>query len=268
MLEQAPMIARVSKLTCALVLAGTAQAAAGFSVVLTNDVEHAKITMADIPGQRDVVVVAWQDVPGVTPATGAMVYYRDRSSSEVRYFAIGGGGKFSLFDRGRGRLVRATATAVFDAIADDPRHPLALLADTTQTVDVPALLAQYAAFENAAAPSETKAAIDTAVAAKAAHADKLCGGRLAPKIQWKSFATPASIRLAKQAVSILESIEALCVDKDYAAAVRNLRELRVDYQADGGALRLERTGAALSVQFSDTSYNPREAARVWLIDHL
>lgn len=261
------MIARVSKLACALVLAGTAQAAAGFSVVLTNEVEHAKITIAEVPGQRDTVVVAWQDVPGVTPATGAMVYYRDRSSSEIRYFAIGGGGKFSLFDRGRGRSARATSVA-FHAVSDDPRHPLVLIGDTSQTVDVPALLAQYAAFENAAAPSETKAAIEAAVAAKAAQANKACGSQIAPKVQWKAFAAPASMRLAKQAVSILESIEAACADKDYAKAVRTLRELQVDYQADGGALRLERTGAALAVRFSDTSYNPRETSRIWLTDHL
>jgi hypothetical protein len=262
------MIARVCKLTCALILAAATPAAAGFAVVLTNDIEHVKITMADVPGQRDTVVVAWQDVPGVTPASGAMIYYRDRSSSEVRYFAIGGGGKFSLFDRGRGRLIRATATAVFDVIADDPRHPITLVADTSQTVDVPALLARYAAFENAAAPGETRAAIDAAIAAKAAQTNKACGSQLAPRLQWKSFATPASARLAKQAVSILEAIEAACADKDYAEAVRKLRELRVDYQADGGALRLERTGAALSVRFSDTSYNPRETARTWLTDHL
>jgi hypothetical protein len=267
LLWQAAMIARVSKLTGALLLVSTAQAAAGFSVVLTNDVEHARITMADIPGQRDAVVVAWQDVPGVTPASGAMVYYRDRSSSDIRYFAIGGGGKFSLLDRGRGRAARATSV-VFHAVSDDPHHPLVLAGDTSENVDVPALLAQYAAFENAAAPSETRTAIDAAVAAKAAQTNKACGSQIAPRLQWKAFATPASTRLAKQAVSILESIEAACADKDYAAAIRTLRELRVDYQADGGALRLERTGAALAVRFSDTSYNPREASRVWLTDHL
>jgi hypothetical protein len=76
------------------------------------------------------------------------------------------------------------------------------------------------------------------------------------------------MRLAKQAVSILQAIEAVCGDKDYAAAVRGVRELRVDYQADAGALRLERTGATLTVRLSDTSFNPRETAQRWLTDHL
>jgi hypothetical protein len=35
------MIARVCKLTCALILAATGPAAAGFAVVLTNDIERA-----------------------------------------------------------------------------------------------------------------------------------------------------------------------------------------------------------------------------------
>ena len=46
------MIPRVSKLTLALILAGSAHAAFGFAVVLTNDTEHAKITIADYPGRR------------------------------------------------------------------------------------------------------------------------------------------------------------------------------------------------------------------------
>jgi hypothetical protein len=238
-----------------------------FAVVLTNEIEQAKITMADYPGQRDVVVVAWQGMPGVTPPSGAMIYRRDRSTGDTRYFAIGGGGRFSIIDRGRGRLIRGTATAVFDVVSDDPDHPLAFVADTSQSVDVPALLARYDAFENIAASAETRAAIDAAIAAKAAQANRACGSQLAPRLQWKTFAAP-SARLAKQAVSILEAIEAICADKDYAAAIRGVRELRVDYQADAGALRLERSGAALAVRLSDTSFNPRETARIWLTDHL
>lgn len=262
------MIRRVSLLMFALALAGSARAASGFAVVLTNDLERATITIADYPGQRDVLVVAWQDVPGVTPASGAMIYRRDRSADETRYFAIGGGGRFSIIDRGRSRLIRATTTPVFDVVSDDPRQRIAFVADTSKPVDVPALLARYEAFENVAAPGETRAAIEAAVTAKAAQANRACGSQLVPALQWKTFATRESARLAKQAVSILEAIEAVCADKDYAAAVRAVRELRVDYQADAGALRLERTGAVLAVRLGDTSFNPRETARIWLTDNL
>jgi hypothetical protein len=95
------MILRVSVLACVLAV-GSARAAPGFAVVLTNDVEHAKITLADVPGQRDVLVVAWQDVPGVTPASGAMIYAADRGSSEARYFAsaAAGGSRSSSVDEG------------------------------------------------------------------------------------------------------------------------------------------------------------------------
>ena len=262
------MMSRVSQLIVALTLAGTAHAAFGFAVVLTNDLEHTKITIADYPGQRDMLVVAWQDVPGVTPASGAMIYHRDHSSSGTRYFAVGGAGRFALIERGRGRLIRGTITPVFEAVSDDPDHPTALVADTSQTIDVNALLAQYAAFENIAAPNETRAAIEAAITARAAQVNRACKSQLAARPEWKAFATPASLRLAKQAVSILEALEAICSDKDYAEAVRTLRDLRVDYQADAGALRLERTGAVLSARLSDTSFNPRETARLWLHDHL
>src|SRR5262249_11648267 len=57
------MCSRGFTLVCALIVAGSARVASGFAVVLTNDAEHARITVADYPGQRDVVVVAWQDVP-------------------------------------------------------------------------------------------------------------------------------------------------------------------------------------------------------------
>jgi hypothetical protein len=262
------MIPLVSRLIFALVLAGSGREAFGFAVVLTNDVEHAKITIADYPGQQDVFVVAWQGVPGVTPASGAMIYHADRSTSEVRYFAIGGGGRFALVERGGGRRSRGSSWRAFDVISDDPKRPLLVTGDASQAVDVPALLAQYEAFENIAAPGERNAVIDAAVAAKAAQTNRACSSKIAAKLPWKAFATPARARLAKQAVSILEALEAACADKDYAASIRAVRELRVDYQADGGALRLARTGAALAVRFSDTSFNPRETARLWLTDHL
>jgi len=262
------MLPRVSKLTLALILAGSAPAAFGFAVVLTNDLEHTKITIAEYPGHREAFLVAWRDVPGVTPASGAMVYYADRATDETRYFAIGGGGRFAILDRGRGRLIRGTATPVFQVVSDDPKRPIMVVADTTQTIDVPAVLAQYAAFEHIAAAGETRAAIEAAIAAKAAQTNRACGSQLAARPQWKTFATPTSVPLAKQTVAILEAIEASCADKDYAAAVRGVRELRIDYQADAGALRLEQTGAVLSVRLSDTSFNPRETARLWLKDHL
>jgi len=261
------MTPRVSQLTFALALTGTAHAAPGFAVVLTNDAEHAKLTVADYPGHPDLLVVAWQDVPGVTPASGAMIYHADRGTSETRYFAVGGGGRFSLVGGGRRRWARGTRSA-FEVVSDDPQRPLVVAGDSSQTVDVPALLAQYAAFENIAAPGEATGVIDAAIAAKAAQTNRACGSQIAARLQWKAFATPESVRLARQTVSILDAIEAACGDKDYAAAVRGVRELRVDYQADGGALRLERTGAALAVRFSDTSFNPRETARLWLKDHL
>jgi hypothetical protein len=261
------MIPRVPKLAFALVLAGWAHVAFGFAVVLTNDVEHAKIAIADYPGQHDVLVVTWQGVPGVTPASGAMIYRAD-GSGDGRYFAIGGGGRFALVERGGGRRSHGSSRRAFEVITDDPRRPLLVTGDASQAVDVPALLAQYDAFENIAALGEAGTVIEAAVAAKAAQTNKACGSKIAAKLQWKTFATPASARLAKQAVSIFEALEAACADKDYAASIRAVRELRVDYQADGGALRLERTGAALAVRFSDTSFNPRETARLWLTEHL
>jgi hypothetical protein len=260
------VIHRVAVLACVLAT-GSAHAAPGFAVALTNDIEHAKITVADLPGQRDVLVVAWRDVPGVTPASGAMIYQADRGSNETHYFAIGGGGQFSLVERWRGRRGHGPWIG-FDVISDDPKRPLAVTGDAREPVDVPALLAQYDAFEHIAAPGEARTVIDAAIAATAAQANRACGSQIAPKLAWKTFATPASARLAKQAVSILEAIEAACADKAYATAVRAVRELRVEYQADGGALRLERAGAAIAVRFSDTSFNPRETARVWLTDHL
>src|SRR5690348_4221153 len=266
MVRGSPLV-RPLPFVLALVLAPPAHAAPGFAVALTNDVEHAKLTVAELPGQPDVLVVAWQDLPGVTPASGAMIYKAERGSSEVRYFAIGGAGHFALLERWRVRRGYGPHVG-FDIISDDPKRPLVVTGDTRKPVDVPALLAQYAAFENVAPPGEARTVTDAAIAARAAQTNRACGSQLTPKVQWKAFSTPEAARLAKQAISILEALEAACADKDYATAVRAVRELRVDYQPDGGALRLERTGAALAVRFSDTSYNPRETARAWLTDHL
>src|SRR5262249_32911410 len=153
-----------------------------------------------LPGQPDLLVVAWQDIPGATPASGAVIYKAERGSSEVRYFAVGGGGPFALLDRGRVRRGYGPRVG-FDIISDDPKRPVPVTGDARQPVDVPALLAQYAAFENIAPLGEARTVTEAAIAAKAAHANRVCGGQLAPKVQWKSFATPESARLAKQTVS-------------------------------------------------------------------
>ena len=266
-LSQLLMIRRVCNVLAVLALAST-PAAAAFTVMLANDSTHTRVTIAEVPGARDAFVVAWQDIPGTTPATGAMVYYREHGDSETRWLAVGGGGLFSIIDRGWGHLRRGTAVATAYVISDDPAHPL-VLADTEATsVDVPALLAKYAAFENIAARGEPRSAIEAAITAKTAQTNRACGSHVAAKLDWKSFATPASLALAKQTISIFEAIEHQCGDKDYAAAVQAMREVRVDYQADGGALRLDKTGGVLGVHLSDTSWNPRETAAVWLKDHL
>src|SRR4051812_31178915 len=168
------MLPRGSKLACALILVGSARVAFGFAVVLTNEAEHARITVADYPGQRDVIVVAWQDVPGVTPASGAMVYRAD-VSRPTRYFAVGGAGRFALIEHGRGW---GRGRAVFDVVSDDPDRPLAMVGDPRQSVDVPALLAQYGAFENIAAADEPRAAIEAAIAAKAAQVNQACKSQI------------------------------------------------------------------------------------------
>ncbi|HEX7699895.1 MAG TPA: hypothetical protein VF403_04210, partial [Kofleriaceae bacterium] len=206
------------------------------AVVLTNDLEHARVTVAEYPGAHEALIVAWQDVPGVTPTSGAMVYQRDQGEGETRYLAIGGGGKFALLDRGRSRLIHASALPVMWVIVD-PRHPLEVLPDANQRIDPSALVAQYEAFEAIAPAAATRTTIEAAIAAQVAQTNKTCGGQLTPRTQWAAFGK--NIWLANQAVAILEAIESACSDKDYAAAVRKLRELRVDYKADGGALRLD-----------------------------
>jgi len=236
------------------------------AVVLANDMEHARVTVADYPGVPDALIVAWQDVPGVTPASGAMVYQRDQGDSETRYLAIGGGGKFALLDRGRSRLIRASSLPVMWVVANDPKHPLEVVPDANQRVDVPALVAQYEAFEAIAPAAATRTTIDAAIAAQAAQTNKTCGAQLAARTQWTTFGT--NLRLANQAVAILEALDGACSDKDYASAVKKLRTLKVDFKSGGGALRLEITGTELAVHLSDTSFNPRETAEIWLHGHL
>ena len=235
-------------------------------VVLANDLEHARVTVADYPGVPDAWIVAWQDVPGVTPSSGAMVYKREQGDSETHYLAIGGGGKLALLDRGRSRLIRASSLPVMWVVANDPKHPIEVVPDANQRVDVPALLAQYEAFEAIAPATATKTTIDAAIAAQLAHTNKVCGGQLAARTQWPSFGT--NLRRANEAVAILEAVDAACSDKDYAASVRKLRTLKVDFKSGGGELRLEITGTELAVHLSDTSFNPRETAQIWLKDHL
>jgi hypothetical protein len=237
---------------------------AALTVVLGNDATHTRITIAELPS--GAYAVAWRDVPGVVPATGAMIFIRDRGDSETRYTAAGGGGLFAIVDRGGAHLVRGTAMSIAWIVSDDPNHPLEVVVEPAN-VDVPALMAKYGAYENIGAPTEARAAIESAITSTTARADHACGSHLAVKIDWTSFGA-ANVSRAKQAVSILEAVETACADKDYAAAVRALHEVRVDYQASGGALRLETTNAVLAAHFSDTSWNPRETAAVWLKDHL
>ncbi|HEY1550231.1 MAG TPA: hypothetical protein VGG28_20525 [Kofleriaceae bacterium] len=239
---------------------------AALTVVLGNAATHTRITIAELPGVRDTYAVAWQDVPGVVPATGAMIYSRDRGDDETRYFAVGGGGLFAIVDRGGAHLIRGTAMSIAWIVSDDPAHPLEVVVEPTN-VDAPALLAKYAAYENIAAPGEARAAVETAITAHEARVDRACGSHLAVTVEWASFGA-ANLARAKQAASILEAIETSCSDKDYATAVRALHELHVDYKASGGALRLETASGTLAAHFSDTSWNPRETAASWLKDHL
>src|SRR4029078_8858060 len=78
----------------------------------------------------------------------------------------------------------------FDVISDDPKRPLPVTGDARKPVDVPALLAQYAASENIAPPGEARTVTEAAIAAKATQTNRACGSQIAPKVQWKAFATP------------------------------------------------------------------------------
>ncbi|HET7506261.1 MAG TPA: hypothetical protein VFK02_34820, partial [Kofleriaceae bacterium] len=125
-----------------LLLAGTAHAAPGFGVVLTNDSTKIRIALADLPGAKDRFLVTWDDLPGDT-AAGAMVFYRDQDQHETRYFAVGGGGPFALVVAGQHTLIDATLLPVFHLVLDDPNHPTTLVARSGKQLDPAAMLARY-----------------------------------------------------------------------------------------------------------------------------
>jgi hypothetical protein len=267
LLDMGNVIRRTAALAAMLLLAA-APAAPALSLVLVDDAEHTTIAIADYPGATGAYVLGWQDVPGVS-GSGALVYRRDRDGDDTRYTAIGGEGPVALVDRGRATLVDGTLVPVYDLVAADPRHPQHVVVARGAKVDVPALVARYDAYEGIAAGA-ARAAIDASVGAHAAQASKACGGKLAVAIEWSSFSTHASEAVAGEAIPVLAALAQLCSDSDYAAAARKLRELRVDYRADGGALRLELLagGVTLALHLSETSFNPRETAHAWLKDGL
>lgn len=231
---------------------------------LTSDTARTRIEIADVPGQQDALYVAWDELPGV-PA-GAMVYRADRGSDETRYFAVGGGGHFAIVDRGQHTLVAGTLVPVFEIVVDDPAHPQRMRLDTARKVDATALAARYAAFEQIAAPGETRAAIEAAITARAAKANKACGTKLAPQLDWAAFQKAGKLALAKQAIALYDAIEATCGDADYRAALRALGKLEVRLGGDGLALAVQ--GGALAATLSETGWNPRETATVWLRKNL
>lgn len=228
-------------------------------IALASDTAPARVEIAELPG--GVFLVGWDDLVG----SGALAFRRELDADEARYLPIGGAGPFAILDRGRRTLVSGTSVPVYD-IAIDADHPERMRLDAGRKVDLAALTAKYEAFEHVAPAGEGKSAIETAITAELARANKACGGKLAASIDWAAFGKAQ--RLAKQTVGILEALATTCADKDYAAAVKTIATLRVGYRSDGGALQLVRTGATLAVTFSDTSFNPRETATTWLDKNL
>ena len=250
-----------------MILVGSAHAAAAFGVVLTTTTAKTRIEILDLPDAKDLYLVTWEALPGATPA-GAMVFYKDQGSSETRYFAVGGGGVFSIVDRGGRTLISGTVVPVYDVIARDPDHPTKMVVESGNKLDANVMLAKYGAFEHVATPGESKAAIDAAVGSAAARLNKTCGAHVAPQLDWDTFTRANKLALAKQAVAIFEALEPLCNDKAYRAAVVALSAVRVEWKADAGGLALKTGGATLTATFSDASFNPRETAHQWMTNHL
>jgi hypothetical protein len=222
-------------------------------VALASDTNTAKIEIAEV--SKNVFVVHWKDLPG----EGALMFAGDHGSREVRYYSIGGHGPFALLEGGRHTLVEGTLQGVVDVVVDTERDAIQLYVDRGRKVDPAAVMASYEAYEHVAAANEGRPAIERAIGARA---KATCGGKLAVDVDWRAFGT--SLPLAKQAIAILDALDATCADKDYAAEIAKLRVMRVTFRADGGALAIARTGDTLAVTFSTTSYNPRESARTWL----
>ncbi|HUJ62593.1 MAG TPA: hypothetical protein VLX92_29025 [Kofleriaceae bacterium] len=248
-----------------LLLLALSRTAFAFTGVYGNDTSRARVEVADVPGHPDLVLVGWEDLPG-TAMPGAMILRRDRGDTETRYLAVGGGGLVALVDRGGATLIAGTLVPVIEAVTDDPAHPLALVLERGRKVDAAALAAKYAAFEHVGAPGESRAAIEAAITARAAKANKACGAHVAPAVQWAEFAKAGKLALAKQTVAIYDALEAACADKDYRAAIAGLGALRVGLRGDGLALSVK--AGELAVELNDAAWNPRETAARWLEDNL
>jgi hypothetical protein len=148
---------------------------------------------------------------------------------------------------------RSAALATFLVLAAAPAAPavsLAVVDSAGYAAGSGAYLvgvARHDADDGRAPAGATRAAIDARLTAHVVRASRACGGKLAVAIPWTSFATPASAAVASQAVPAIDALARLCADADDAAATRALRELRVDYRADGGALRLEVLGGGVTM---------------------
>jgi hypothetical protein len=247
-----------------VVLIASTRVASAFTAVLTSDTTKTRIEVTDLPGAEGKLLVGWDDVPG-TPA-GALVFTTDHGASETRYFAIGGG-PFSIIDRGGRTLVAGTVVQVFDIITSDADHPLRLKVALGRDVKLAALTAKYNAFEHVAAATETRAAIETAVTARATQVNKTCGSKLATRVQWPGFTKASRLVQAKQAIAVLDAIDTLCADVDYRTAIQRLKTMQVEWGGAKASLFAVRKDV-LVVSFGDATFNPREAAAAWLTDQL
>jgi len=247
------------------ILLGSARAALAFTGAYASDTSRIRIEIAELPGHADLLLVGWSDLPGPVPS-GAMIYKRDRGLTETRYFAVGGGGPAAIVDLGGATLVAGTIVPMLAIVTDDPDHPLDVTLERGRKVDVAALSAKYAAFEHIAPPATGRAAMEAAIGAGAAKANRACGAKIAPDVQWAEFDKAGMLPLANQALAIYEAIESMCADKDYRAALRAVTRLRVELRGDGLALEVKH--GELAVQINDTSWNPRETAAVWLKNNL
>ena len=168
----------------------------GLLVALVSDTAPARLEIAELPG--GVFLVGWDELQG----SGALAFQREQGADETRYLPIGGG-PFAILDRGRRTLVAGTSVPVFEIVIDAD-HPERMRLDVGRKVDVAALTAKYEAFEHVAPPGESKSAIEAAITTELARANKACGGKLAPSIDWAAFGKAQ--RLAKQAIGILEAL--------------------------------------------------------------
>jgi hypothetical protein len=251
-------------LAVVVVLAST-RAAFAFTGVYSSDTSNVRIEVAEVPGHPEVLLVGWDHLPGAVP-TGAMIYQRDHGTDEDRYFAVGGGGPAALVDRGGATLVEGTIVPMLAVVVDDPQHPLRVTLERGHKIDVAALSAKYAAFEHLIAAGAGRSTIEAAIVARAAKANRACGSKIAPQIQWADFAKAGKLALASQAIAIYDAIEATCADKDYRAALQAVTAMRVELRGDGLAFEVKH--GELGVQINDTSWNPRETAAQWLEKNL